>query len=123
MAYIDGFVIKIKKNKLQEYRKMAQKAGKIWKKYGALQYIEAIGDDMNPNMGEYKILTFPKLTKSTSQDKVIFSFIVYRSKEHRNTVNKKVMKDPFMNDPKWKDKPMPFEMKNMAYGGFRAIVE
>ena len=102
---------------------MAQDGGKLWKKHGALEYLECVGDDMNPsNMGPVKLLTFPKMTKTKSDETVIFSFITYESRKHRDEVNKRVMTDPVMNDPKNKNMKMPFDMKKMAYGGFNAIV-
>ena len=122
MRYVDGFVIVVPKKKLPLYRKMAALGGKIWKKHGALEYFECIGDDLNPQ-GMGTGLTFPKMTKMKPSETVVFSFIVFQSRKHRDQVNAKVMKDPFMNDPKYKDKPMPFDMKRMAYGGFKAIVD
>ncbi len=118
MSYVDGFVMITKNPKA--YRAMASAAAKIWKKYGALQYVECLGDDMRPKM---VTLPFPKMIKAKRGEKVIFSFIVYKSRAHRDAVNKKVMADPMMNDPKWANKPMPFDMKRVAMGGFKAIVE
>lgn len=124
MTYVDGFVLVIKKSKLKEYKKMAEGGGKLWKKYGAVEYLECVGDDMNPsNMGPVKLLTFPKMTKAKSDETVVFSFITYKSKKHRDEVNKKVMNDPVMTNPKNKNMKMPFDMKKMAYGGFNTIVE
>jgi alkaline phosphatase len=123
MKYTDGFVIAVKKGKLAEYKKMAELGARIWKKHGALEYFECVGDDLKPDMGGMKCLTFPQLTKLKKGETVVFSFIVYKNKGHRNKVNAKVMKDPVMNNSQWKDKPMPFDMKRMAYGGFKAIVE
>lgn len=123
MTYVDGFVLLVPKNKLNIYRKMAQAGGKMWKKHGALSYKECIGDDLKPNMGKMKVLNFIQLAKPRKGEIVVFSFIVYKSRLHRDKVNAKVMKDPSMNDPQWKDKPMPFDLKRMAYGGFKAIVE
>ncbi len=123
MSYVDGFVLMVKKKNLKAYKKMAQDGSKIWKKYGALQYFECVGDDLNPNMGGMKILTFPKLTKLKNDETVVFSFIVYKSRKHRDSVNAKMMKDPMMNDPQGKDMIMPFDIKRMAYGGFKVIVE
>ena len=120
MKYIDGFVLVVPKNKLEVYREMAQKAGKIWRKHGALEYFECVGDDLSPNTGGMKILTFPEMAKAKKDEVVMFSFIVYNSREHRDEVNKKVMKDPFMKE---QPKEMPFDMKKMCYGGFKAIVE
>ena len=120
MRYVDGFVFIVSKSKLKAYKKMAREGGKIWKKHGALEYMECQGDDLHP---KWIKLTFPKLTKAKSSDTVWFSFIVYKSKAHRNQVNAKVMKDPYMSDPKNKDMPMPFDMNKMSYGGFKAIVD
>jgi alkaline phosphatase len=120
MKYIDGFVLVVPKKNVSKYKKIATQAGKIWKKCGALEYFECVGDDLNPKFAE---LTFPKLVKLKAGESVWFSFIIYKSKKHRDNVNAKVMKDPFMNDPKNKNLIMPFDMKRMAYGGFKAIVE
>ena len=122
MKYIDGFVLVVPKNKIAAYTKLARLAGKIWKKHGALEYFECIGDDLRPNMG-CKGTTFSQLAKLKKGETVWFSFIVYKSKTHRNQVNAKVMKDPQMNLADLKDKPMPFDMKRMSYGGFKAMVE
>ena len=123
MKYVDGFVLVVPKKKLPAYKKMAQEGAKLWMKYGALDYKECVGDDLTPDMGEFKIATFPQITNLKSDETVVFSYIVFKSKTHRNAVNAKVMKDPSMNDPKNKNKPMPFDMKRMAYGGFKVIVE
>ncbi|HTY53061.1 MAG TPA: DUF1428 domain-containing protein [Methanomicrobiales archaeon] len=118
MKYVDGFVIAIKEENLQAYRRMAGMAGKVWKKHGALEYIESVGDDLEPGMAGIR---FPRMIKAKEGETVVFSFIVFKSRAHRDRVNAKVMKDPVMNDPKWKD--MPFDMNRVAYGGFRVIVE
>ncbi len=123
MKYVDGFVLVVKKNKLKDYKKMAEVGGRVWKKHGALEYFECVGDDLNPNMGPIKLLTFPKMAKAKKDETVVFSFIVYKSRKHRDQVNAKVMKDPSMNDPKNKNMVMPFDIKKMAYGGFKTIVE
>ena len=120
MTYIDGFVFVVTKKNIPEYVKMAEKAGKIWKKYGALKYVECVGDDLSPQMAK---LTFPKMTKLKSNETVWFSFIVYKNKEHRDKVNALVMKDPIMNEYTMKDKPMTFDMKRMAFAGFKSMVE
>jgi uncharacterized protein YbaA (DUF1428 family) len=121
--YVDGFVVVVPKKNFSEYRKMAQIGKKVWMKYGALDYKECIGDDLEPKgMGGMKHVLFPKMAKAKPDEDVWFSFIVYKSKKHRDEVNAKVMKDAIMNEPKWKDKPMPFDMKRMAYGGFKVIV-
>jgi uncharacterized protein YbaA (DUF1428 family) len=122
--YVDGFVIVVPKNKQDEYKKMAQLGKKIWMKYGALDYKECVGDDLSPKaMGDMKPRSFLEMANAKSGETVWFSFIVYKSRQHRDQVNAKVMKDPAMNDPKWKDKPMPFDMKRFAYAGFKVIVE
>jgi uncharacterized protein YbaA (DUF1428 family) len=115
MTYIDGFVIPVAKSKVAAYRKMATLGKKIWMKYGALQYIEAVGDDLDVKWG----LSFPKGIKAKKGETVFFSFIVYKNKAHRNKVNAAVMNDPAMKSP---PKDMPFDMKRMMYGGFKAVV-
>lgn len=124
MKYVDGFVLVVPKKNLAKYKKMAEDGGKMWMKHGALQYIECVGEDLTPKMGgeEMKILTFPKMTKIKPSETVVFSYIVYKSRKHRDEVNAKVMNDPSMNDPKNKNQKMPFDMKKMAYGGFQVIV-
>ena len=103
---------------------MAQWGRKLWLKHGALDYKECMGDDLrSKSMGSPKPLTFTRMAKAKAGETVWFSFIVYRSKKHRDEVNAKVMKDPIMNDPKWKDMPMPFDAKRMAYGGFKVVVD
>jgi len=116
--YVDGFVLPVPKKKLASYRKMAREAGKIWRKHGALDYKECIGDDLKNKWG----VAFPKMAKLKPSEAVFFSYIVYKSKVHRNQVNARVMKDPRiakMMDPK----KMPFNVKRMAYGGFKVIVD
>lgn len=121
--YIDGFVLPVPKKNISTYRRMAGMMAKLTKKYGALEYLESVGDDMNPKMAGMEFTKFPQLAKAKPGETVVFSFIVYKSKKHRDQVNAKIMKDPMMSDSGWKDKPMPFDMKRMAYGGFKAIVE
>ena len=123
MKYIDGFVLVVPKRNLKKYKKMALDASKMWMKYGALQYVESVGEDISPNMAGIKIWSFPEMTMIKKDETVVFSYIVYRSRKHRDEVNVKVMKDPSMNDPKNKDKKMPFDMKKMAYGGFETLVD
>lgn len=120
MRYVDGFVLVVPKKNIPAYKKLAARAGKIWKKHGALHYTECIGDDLKP---KFVTLTFPKMIKLKKGETVWFSFVTYKSKKHRDQVNAKVMKDPFMNDPKNKNNPMPFDMKRTAYGGFKTIVD
>lgn len=120
MKYVDGFVIAVPEDRIAEYRKMAETGEKLWMKHGALEYFECVGDDLEPeNMPG---ITFPKMAKTKPGETVVFSFIVFRSRAHRDEVNAKVMEDPAMKNPEWKDKPMPFDIKRMAYGGFRVIV-
>jgi uncharacterized protein YbaA (DUF1428 family) len=118
MRYVDGFVLAIPKKNLKAYRAMAQAAGKIWRKHGALEYMECVGDDLAVKWG----VSFTKMAKLKKGETVWFSFIVYRSRAHRDSVNAKVMKDPRLQDM-MKNKKMPFDMKRMSYGGFKAIVD
>lgn len=117
--YVDGYVLPVPRRKINVYRRMAQKAGEVWRKYGALEYFECVGDDLNAKWAGIK---FPRTVRAKAGETVIFSFIVFKSRAHRDQVNAKVMKDPFMNDPEYKDKPMPFDMKRMVYGGFKVLV-
>lgn len=120
--YIDGFVLVVPKKKLTEYRKMAEMGKKMWLKYGALDYKECVGDDLKIKpMDGMKPLSFIKMTKSKATEDVWFSFIVYKSKKHRDEVNAKVMGEMAKN-PKSKNMPMPFDIEKMAYGGFKAII-
>jgi uncharacterized protein YbaA (DUF1428 family) len=124
MKYVDGFVIVVPEKNLPAYRKMAEEAGKIWKKYGALEYIESFGEDLDPDVpAEMKGITFPQMAGAKPGETVVFSFILYNSRQHRDEVNAMVMKDPFMNPEKQKGQEMPFDMKRAAYGGFEVIVE
>jgi uncharacterized protein YbaA (DUF1428 family) len=118
MKYVDGFLLPIPKKNLQAYRRMSQAAGKIWKEHGALEYRECVGDDLNIKMG----VPFPKGMKLKKGETAVFSWIVYKSRAHRDSVNKKVMKDPRMNEM-MEGKEMPFDVKRMSYGGFQIIVE
>lgn len=119
--YIDGFVLPVKHDNLESYRDMASDAGKLWIKHGALEYFECTGDDVDPDMEGVKIQTFPELVDTAPDETVVFSFIVYESREHRDNVNAKVMDDPEM-DPENFEGEMPFDMERMAMGGFRSIV-
>ena len=116
--YVDGFVIPIQKKNLHAYRRLASKAGRVWRDHGALDFKECVGDDLNVKMA----LPFPRGIKIKPGETVLFSFIVFKSRAHRDRVNAKVMKDPRlakMMDPK----AMPFDVKRMMYGGFKTIVE
>jgi uncharacterized protein YbaA (DUF1428 family) len=121
-TYVDGFLIAVPKNKVAEYKKMAALGKKIWMKHGALDYKECMGEDLRPKGMGMKPRSFAEAAKAKPGETVWFSFIVYKSKKHRDEVNAKVMKDPLMNDPQWKDKPMPFDMKRFCYGGFKVEV-
>jgi len=122
--YVDGFVLVVPKDKAEEYKKMAEDGRDTWIKYGALEYYECRGDDLVPQeMGGEKARAFPEMTGATSEDTVWFSFIVFKSKEHRDEVNAKVMEDMNKQMEGYKNMPMPFDMKRMAYGGFQVEVE
>ena len=117
--YVDGYVLVVPKNKILAYKKMAQLGLRLWKKHGALDYKECIIDDAKP---KGVVFTFPKMAKLKKDETVWFSYITYKSRKHRDQVNAKVMKDPAMNDPIYKDMPMPMDMKRLAYGGFKVVV-
>jgi uncharacterized protein YbaA (DUF1428 family) len=122
--YVDGFVLVVPKDKAEEYKKMAEGGRDTWIKYGALEYFECRGDDLVPQeMGGEKARAFPEMTGATSEDTVWFSFIVFKSKEHRDEVNAKVMEDMNKQMEGQKNMPMPIDMKRMAYGGFQVEVE
>lgn len=123
MRYVDGFLIVVPVDKLDQYRTMAEKGRDIWLKHGALDYKECVGDDLNPQMGDVELLPFPKLTGLAEDERLIFSFIVYSSSQHRDEVNAKVMSDPAMNPEKMNDKATPFDMKRLSYGGFEVLVD
>ena len=117
--YVDGFVLVVPKKRVAEDRKMARDAGKMWMKYGALEYKECQLEDANP---KWVTFTFPKMTKAKPNETVWFSYIVYKSKKHRDQVNKKVMAEMDKQAEKYKNMSMPFDMKRMAYGGFKVEV-
>lgn len=119
MAYVDGFVLTVLKENLAAYRKDATLGKKIWMKHGALDYKECMLDDAHPKDVNF---TFPKMAKAKPGEVVFFSYIVYKNRKHRDQVNKKVMADPAMNDPKQTNRQMPFDMKRFAYGGFTVEV-
>ena len=118
MTYIDGFVLPVKKSKIAEYCALSRRMGKVMRKYGAVGFYECVGDELNK---PFSSLKFKKMAKAKAGETVFFSFIMYKSKAARNAANKKMMKDPFMNDPMMKT--MPFDMKRMAVGGFKVIVD
>jgi uncharacterized protein YbaA (DUF1428 family) len=117
-AYVDGFLLPVPKKSLKAYRSMSAKAGKIWKKHGALEYRECVGDDLKSKCG----LPFGRLLKLKASEVVFYSFIVYRSRAQRDAVNKKVMKDPAIHRM-MAGKAMPFDVKRMSCGGFKAVVD
>ena len=118
MSYVDGFVLTVPTKNLAAYRRMAKKSGKIWREYGALEYRECVGDDLKVTFG----VPFPRLARAKPSETVVFSWIVYKSREHRDRVNAKVMKDPRLAGM-CGSKSMPFDMKRMAYGGFKVLVD
>lgn len=120
--YVDGFVLVVSKDKVEEYKKMAKSGAKIWKKYGALDYKECMGDDLKPDSAGMQILTFPELAKVADNETVWFSFITYKSRAHRDKVNKKVMAEMEKQAEKYKNIAMPFDTKRMAVGGFKVVV-
>ena len=118
MAYVDGFVLPVPVKNLRAYRRMAQLAGKVWREHGALDYREFVADDVKVG----KWTSFPRSVKLKRGETVVFSWIVYKSRDHRDRVNAKVMKDKRlakMMDPK----AMPFDAKRMIYGGFKVLIE
>jgi uncharacterized protein YbaA (DUF1428 family) len=117
MKYVDGFVIPMPKKNMAAYQRIAKQARKIWLDHGALDYRECVGDDLNVKMG----VPFPKLANARKGDTVVFAYIVYKSRAHRDKVNAMVMKDPRMNamcDPN----NLPFDCNRMTFGGFKTIV-
>ena len=117
MAYIDGFVLPVPKKNVGAYRRLARKAGKIWKEYGALEYVECVADDVQPG----KLTSFPQSVKLKPDEVVVFSYIIYKSRKQRDSINAKVMADPrFASmDPK----TAPFNVQRMIYGGFASLVK
>ena len=118
MKYVDGFVVPVPKRKLKAYRALAKKAGKLFREHGALEYRECVIDDPKVPMG----IPFPRLAKPKPSETVMFSWIVYKSRAHRDKVNRRIMADPRMLtlcDPK----DTPFDVRRMAYGGFKVLVD
>jgi uncharacterized protein YbaA (DUF1428 family) len=122
MSYVDGYVLPVPRRNLAAYRRMAKDAGRIWRKLGALQYVESAADDVKAG----KWTSFPQSVKLKRGEVVIFSFVVFRSRKQRDRINRKAMQI-FSTDPKWKKymdpKRLPFDGKRMFWGGFRPIVE
>jgi uncharacterized protein YbaA (DUF1428 family) len=117
MRYVDGFLLAVPKRKLQLYRRIAQRAGRVWLESGALEYRECAGDDLKVKFGA----SFARTAKLKPGETVVFSWIVYKSRAHRDRVNAKVMKDARMQ--KLMQGPMPFDLKRMSYGGFNVLVD
>src|SRR5919107_620065 len=114
--YVDGFIVPVPKDKIDDYRKISETAGRVWKDHGALEYIECVADDVKPG----KLTSFPQAVQLKDDEVVVFSWIVYASREDRDRINEKVMADPRLDmDPS----TMPFDVQRMIFGGFRTLVE
>lgn len=122
--YVDGYVLPVPEDKVEAYRELAAQAGQVWIKHGALEYVEGVGDDMEPDTDEMPMQSFPSIVGARDEETVVFAFIVFESRQHRDEVNEKVMQDPAMEamDPEDSGVEMPFDPERMAYGGFRSIV-
>ena len=117
MSYVDGYILPIPKRNVRAYRRMAEQGRKAWMKHGALDYKECVGDDLAPKFAA----PFTRLLKLKPTETAVFAYIVFKSRAHRDQVNKKVMKE--MNEAGGMPKDMPFDMKRMVYGGFDVMVE
>lgn len=115
--YIDGFVLPVPRARVPAYRSIARQAGKVWKEHGALAYVECVADDVPPG----KLTSFPRSVKLQEDEVVVFSYIVYRSRKHRDTVNAKVMADPRIAG--MAPEALPFDARRMIFGGFGTIVD
>ncbi len=118
MPYVDGFVLAVPRKNLQSYARIARKAGKIWREHGALDYKECVGDDLKAK----GMVSFARTVRLKRGETVLFSWIVFKSRSHRDRVNAKVMTDPRLADM-MDPKAMPFDLKRMVYGGFRVLVD
>ena len=118
MSYVDGYVLPVPKKNLRAYARMARKAGKIWREHGAIEFRECVADDVKPG----KYTSFPQSVKLKPGETVIFSWIVFKSRAHRDSVNSKVMKDPRLADM-MNPKALPFDGKRMFWGGFKILVD
>jgi uncharacterized protein YbaA (DUF1428 family) len=116
--YVDGFVLPVPKKNINAYRRLSRKAGEVWREHGALEYIECVADDVKSG----KLTSFPQSVKLKRGETVVFAWIVYKSRAHRDRVNAKVMKDPRLGSMMYV-KSMPFDSKRMIWGGFKSIVE
>jgi uncharacterized protein YbaA (DUF1428 family) len=117
MKYVDGYVLPVPKKNVTAYRRMAQKAGKVWRDHGALEYVECVADDVKPG----KYTSFPQSVKLKPGETVVFAYVVFKSRTHRDRVNAKVMKDPRLANM-MDAKSMPFDAKRMFWGGFKLLV-
>jgi uncharacterized protein YbaA (DUF1428 family) len=117
--YVDGFLLAVPKKNVDKYRRLAQKARDVWCEHGALEYRECIGDDLKVK----GMAPFPAAVKARSNETVVFSWIVYKSRAHRDRVNKRVMNDPRLKEMMSNPASMPFDVKRMLYGGFRVFVD
>jgi uncharacterized protein YbaA (DUF1428 family) len=115
--YVDGFLLPVPKANIEAYRRIAEEAGKVWREYGALDYVECVADDVKPG----ELTSFPQSVKLEPDETVVFAWIVYESREHRDRVNEQVMKDPRIADQM--GKAMPFDGKRMIWGGFEVLVD
>jgi uncharacterized protein YbaA (DUF1428 family) len=118
MPYVDGFIVAVPKKNLQAYVRMAKRSGKVWRQHGALDYREWVADDVKVG----KRTSFPRSVKLKPDETVVFSWITYKSRAHRNRVNKKVMADKRLADM-MNPKTLPFDAKRMIYGGFESLVK
>ena len=118
MRYVDGYVLPVPKKNVQAYARIAQKAGQIWREHGALEYRECAGDDLDVKMG----VSFPRTIKLKPGETVVFAWIVFKSRAHRDRVNAKVMKDPRLAKMMERG-TMPFDVKRMVNGGFKVLVD
>jgi uncharacterized protein YbaA (DUF1428 family) len=116
--YVDGFIVPVPKKNLDAYRRISQRAGKIWREHGALEYRECVAEDVKVG----KVTSFPRSVKSKPEETVVFAWIVYKSRADRDRINAKVMKDPRLAKMMQPD-AMPFDTKRMIYGGFEVFVE
>ena len=116
--YVDGFVVPVPTRNLDAYRQMAERAGKVWMEHGALQYWECVGDDVKPG----KVTSFPQSVQLKDDETVVFAWIVYPTRELRDSINAKVMEDPRMKDM-MDPKQLPFDGMRMSWGGFKGLVE
>ena len=115
--YVDGFVVPVPRRQVAAYRRLARKAGRIWREHGALAYVECVADDVAPGTRT----SFPRSVKLKPDEVVWFSWIVYRSRRDRDRINARVMKDPRLAG--MAPDNVPFDVRRMIHGGFRAVIE